>query len=60
MHAMEIEGIIQLHDRVHVPDLRAGATMVLWSIGCNRTTKITNTSYDFDRGYEELIHGCEA
>ena len=32
MHAMEIEGIIQLHDRVHVPDLRAGATMVLGAL----------------------------
>ncbi len=54
MHAIEIEGVTQLRGtEFHVPDLRAGATMVLGALVAGGTTKITNIS-QIDRGYEEL------
>lgn len=54
MHAAEITGLTPLHGtEFHVPDLRAGATMVLGALVASGTTKITNISL-IDRGYEEL------
>jgi len=54
MHAIEITGITPLHGtEFHVPDLRAGATMVLGALVAHGTTKITNVA-QIDRGYEEL------
>lgn len=54
MHAAEVSGITKLHGtEFDVPDLRAGATMVLGALVATGTTKITNVS-QIDRGYEEL------
>ena len=54
MHAIEIIGTTPLHGtEFHVPDLRAGATMVLGALVAHGTTKITNIA-QIDRGYEEL------
>lgn len=54
MHAVEISGPTKLQGtEFDVPDLRAGATMVLGALVASGTTKITNVS-QIDRGYEEL------
>jgi UDP-N-acetylglucosamine 1-carboxyvinyltransferase len=54
MHAAEILGPTKLQGtEFDIPDLRAGATMVLGALVASGTTKITNVAH-IDRGYEEL------
>lgn len=55
-HAVEISGVTPLKaGEFEVPDLRAGATMVLAALVASGTTKLTNIG-QIDRGYEQLDH----
>ena len=53
-HAAEITGVTALHGgEYNVPDLRAGATIVLAALTATGTTTLRNVE-QIDRGYEEL------
>ncbi len=59
-HAVEITGVTALKaGEFYVPDLRAGATMVLAALVAPGTTRLTNID-QIDRGYEQLDHRLRA
>lgn len=59
-HAVEITGVTPLRaGEFFVPDLRAGATMVLAALTAPGTTRLTNVE-QIDRGYEQLDHRLRA